>query len=67
MSGRRNVGSFNASTPFMPLINPPSLPFIWRSLSSLCLIQSLIPLLLLIYFRIIQILHLYLFLLFIPL
>ena len=52
LNRRIHAYSFNARTTFMPLTNPPKLPFIWRSLYSICLLQYLFTLLLLLYFSI---------------
>ena len=66
LNGRINTGSFNVRTTFMPPINPPRIPFVWRILSSLLLIKSLSPILIILSFRIPHILHLCLLLVFLP-
>ena len=48
LNGRRNTGSFNVISTLMPLINPPKITFIKRRLSIMHLLQSLVPLLILI-------------------
>ena len=67
LNRRRNVGSLNMRNTSMTIIKPPSLPFVWRILSSLILLQYLVPLRILLSFRIHHILYLCLLLLLLPL
>ena len=67
LNRKRNSFSFKVMNIFMSLINPHRLTFFWRSLSSLDLLQPLVLLLIILSFRIPQILHLFLLLLLIPL
>ena len=64
LNGSRNAGEFNESTTCVPLINPPRLPFVFMRLSILCIIQSLVPLLIILSFRVNHLLHLCLLLFF---
>ena len=67
LNGRINEGSLNVRTTWMPRINPTRLTLVWRSLYRMILLQSLVTLLLILSFRIPQLIHMRLLLMLPPL